>query len=636
VCPNNVAPSSKGIPEWQSQLFPDGACQSFDPPINSPWVNLVSSIDFFTHNGDGHVTVRRFSLGSDANLLIRGRQAVEVSTYIRFVDSSLPDGIHPDPVGDLSGAPQAAIGFAQDVDGMRVRMKIPSNLRADPAEEGDSVKIRCLRTAYFVHTVTTDKILGAFANHFLLEWLAQIYLSALTATALELKASLADAQARLSHASVSSQLAQVLEVIFQTLPVDENANDDDPPRNSEGPNELDQESQNPAAPRVQQKVHRRLLELCSNTTVTARLAEIAPFLWGPPDAGWFSWVTTKFHSTLGIAILEACQRLCPQFDSEALLLDIDPGPRPSGYDEAPVHELEIWLTENTPGGAGVLEEVLRRFAEDPRRFFRLVEAALSPSEFEVVDSELTRLLDSIQTDDELQTAVGSFRQATGNNQINATMTTLRHLLKTRGYRVSHSVMTAINSRVLRPGSDVSTDRLLRQLVYEWRTSEATLGVEVDARVFAYVASREPRFDDVLVHLHPQVRDDPQWRFQVIYSLLWPRGNVIKKLSLSARNPFTSLPPADRELVTDCLQASKIVLSVLDDDWRERLSPLMEEYGVVHLAAPSESRHLLKRALLLAFSEPLKMGFLHVFPTVERFEWQNGLLEAVITCREALQ
>jgi hypothetical protein len=636
VPPNSVSASSKGMLEWRSQLFPEGVCQSFDPPINSAWTNLISSVDFFTHNGDGQVTVRRFALGSHANVLIRGRQVLEISTFVRFVDSGSENGTESKPANDSSGASGATIGFTQDVDGMRVRMKVPPNIRVDPAKEPASEKIRCLRTAYFVHSVTTDSVLNSYANHFLLGWLAQIYLSALTATALESKGSLVDAHGRLSAGSAAYQLAQVLEIIFQTLSVEETPSNGDGADVSGDIAGLDDQDEDSVKRKLPQKMHRRLLDLCSTSEVIDRLGEIAPVLWEASESGWLPWATAKFHSTLGVGILEACQRLCPQFDPESLLLDLEPGPRPPGYNEPPFDEREIWLTESTPGGAGVLEEILRRFAEDPRRFFRLVDAALSPSEFEVVDSELSRLLDSTQTDEELQHALASCRQATGNNETNAAMISLRRLLKGRGYRMSHSVMTAINSRILRPGSDISTDQLLHQLSAEWRASEVSLGVEVDARVFAYVASRESRFEDVLVHLHPEVRDDPQWRFQVIYSLLWPRGNVVRRLSLSAHNPFASLPPSDRELITDCLRASKAVLSVADDDWRDRLSPLMEEYGAVHLAAPSGSRHLLKQALLQILSEPLRIGYLHVYPTVERIEWLNNVLEAVLTSREAIQ
>jgi superfamily II DNA or RNA helicase len=634
VSPSNISPSSKGTPDWHSQLFPQGVSQSFDPPVNSPWASFIRSVDFFTHNGDGHVTARRFSLGSRANLLIRGRQVLEVSTHVRFVDSELPAGSSVNTPEITANASQAAIGFTQDVDGMRVRISIPSDLHVDPDREASTEKLRCLRTAYFIHRVTTDTVIGAFANHFLSEWLAQVYLSALTAKALETKRSLADAQQLLSTASIAAEMARVLDVIFQTLTVEiENA---DGSQNPEGGADDEGSRNDPPTRRLQQKMHRRLLDLCSNSSVTGRLSELAPTLWGPPDLGWLPWATEKFHSTVGAAILDACQRLCPQFDSDSLVLDIDPGPRPPGFDDPPRGELEIWITENTPGGAGVLEEVLRRLAEDPRRFFHLAEAALSPSEYETVDTELTRLLGSIQTDEELQNAVGLFRQASGNNQISAAMVSLRRLLRVRGFRVSHSVMTAISARILRPGSDSSTDQLLHRLISEWRASEVNLGIEVDARVFAFVASRESRFDDVLLHLHPEIRDDPQWRFQVIYSLLWPRGNVVRRLSLSARNPFAVLPPADRELVTDCLHTSRIALSVLQDDWHERLSTAMEEYGVVQLTAPANLRHLLKRAILLALREPLRMGFLHVYPTVDRIEWRDGLLEVALTCREALQ
>lgn len=49
-------------------------------------------------------------------------------------------------------------------------------------------------------------------------------------------------------------------------------------------------------------------------------------------------------------------------------------------------------------------------------------------------------------------------------------------------------MTAINARILRPGSTPETDKLLLDLIRLWHQEEARLGIEIDARVFAHVAS----------------------------------------------------------------------------------------------------------------------------------------------------
>ena len=58
----------------------------------------------------------------------------------------------------------------------------------------------------------------------------------------------------------------------------------------------------------------------------------------------------------------------------------------------------MWITEATIGGGGVVEEVLRAFVSDPRRFFRIAESALAATDFDPVDRELTRLLELTATD----------------------------------------------------------------------------------------------------------------------------------------------------------------------------------------------------------------------------------------------
>ena len=131
----------------------------------------------------------------------------------------------------------------------------------------------------------------------------------------------------------------------------------------------------------------------------------AAALWSNPDQGWNDWLKRRFLSTLGTAFLEACHRLIPDVATGDLVLDIDTMSSPQ--DEA--HE--FWITETTLGGAGVVEQLVNRYADDRVRFFRLVEAALNPSDFELVDRELVRILDLLNRDSDLRADVQRLRSA---------------------------------------------------------------------------------------------------------------------------------------------------------------------------------------------------------------------------------
>ena len=155
---------------------------------------------------------------------------------------------------------------------------------------------------------------------------------------------------------------------------------------------------------------------------------------------------------------------------------------------------------------------------------------------------------------------------------------LRKVLSFQGILVTHPVMTAINARVLRPGSNQETDKLLLDLIRLWHEEEERLGIEIDARVFAYVVSNDDQLDRALSHLG-LVQPNPYWRFQAIYGLLWSRGNILRSRSvhvaesraLCSYNPFAVLPDADRELLLDVLQKDEYTVWLDDPDWREQVA-----------------------------------------------------------------
>ena len=193
-----------------------------------------------------------------------------------------------------------------------------------------------------------------------------------------------------------------------------------------------------------------------------------------------------------------------------------------------------------------------------------------------MDSELTRLLELTETSAEVAQAMADVRLATGYGELKQASDRLRKVLFSQGILVTHPVMTAINARVLRPGSNQETDKLL-DLIRLWHEEEERLGIEIDARVFAYVVSNDDQLDRALLHLG-LVQPNPYWRFQAIYGLLWSRGNILRSRSvrvaewraLSSYNPFAVLPDADRELLLDVLQVNEHQVWLDDADWREQV------------------------------------------------------------------
>jgi hypothetical protein len=264
----------------------------------------------------------------------------------------------------------------------------------------------------------------------------------------------------------------------------------------------------------------------------------------------------------------------------------------------------------------------------------LADGALSISDFELVDRELTRLLSEREKDAELSRAVGAVRTAEGNAALQEAVFKLRNFLSARGLTVNHLVMSALSARILRPGSSPATDRLLHALIRDWKAEETRLGVEIDARVFAFLASQEPEYEAGLSAVGAVPHHDPLWRYQAIYGLLWPRGYVARAQSLSYYNPFAEPPPADRELLLDILQDFETRVR-LEDGWPERVQKALAERGTVDLKASLSDRHKLKQALLDLGAKTVEAGFLHLHPHLAGVELESGSITLALDLREVL-
>lgn len=615
--PSQVQDTSNAFLIWQTQIVPRNEGVSVDVPSPSRWESLIRGVRFFTHNLHSPLEVRRFSMGSDATVkLLNG---TEIETHVEFVDS-IPTVDESEP-----RKPQpVAIGFAADIDGVVFRFSMPDGFGTDGA---DPALIRGLRSSLFRDRVIADPAFDGIANTFCRQWLAEVYVAAIVDHSLSSAKSLENTW----QARAESDFEDVLQIVFQSIPV-----------SADGGRADDDDGEDEPLDEVHQKLFNDLTSLLHNESVVDVLRHHAPTLWKNPDETWAEWLSSKFRTTLGAAILDAVQQICPDLDAGDLTLDIDPGPRPTNSATVNDGLSEIWLTERTVGGGGIIENFLARYGEDPRRFFDLVEAALNPSDFEIADDQLTLFLDWVvdHSDSTVGDAVGLVRQAM-NGRHNVFASAFQDLIRTlsgRGLFVCHSVVAAIATRILKPGSSQQTDQMLHQLVHDWRAREEQLGIEIDSRVFASQRARDGSVDASLGELEGDAleTDRRQWRFNALMSALWPRGSVIRSRRLSVYNPFARLPTTEHDLVRNCLPSDVQMIDVSAPDWRDQADALLVRDSAVELRATASDTRTLRSAILSMIAEPLDSGFMLLHPRVRGMQRSTGFVSVILELTEAVQ
>ena len=614
-----VLDTSNSFLRWRTQIIPEMDGLIGDLPTPSRWNQIIENICFYTHNQHCPLEVRRFAMESDATLALINGQSFE--STVHFVDGT-PD----QHSGDPTDSTPVAIGFSIDVDGVCVRIRMPENLFVD-ADTTNPQKLRALRTSLYRDRVLADPTLDGIANSFRRQWLAEVYMSAIVYASLVNQQTLTEAWVAAQGNQLPLDFIRVLEVIFQSIPVTTGNNDHDTDL------QLDE---------LHQKLFHDLSDLLHDQAVIDALHRHAPVLWQPPDDTWTRWLQTKFKTTLGAALLDAVQQLCPDLDATDLTLDIDSGPRSNHAEATTDGADEIWLTERTGGGGGIIENVLLRYAHDPRRFFDLVEAALRPSDFEIVDDQLTQFLAWAVDDNDsaLREKIAVLRQAHGVSHLAyaEALDEILQYLSQRGLFVCHSVVAAIGTRVFKPGSTSNTDRMLHDLITVWRMREQELGIDIDARVFAYLHSRLATLDDALEAISGDALevDRRQWRFRALLGVLWPRGYAIRGQRLAVYNPFAALPQTEYALVRDCLEGGPAIVDVTRDEWRDEVTKFLIRDSAVVLRIDAGEVGKLRATLISIASQPIDTGFLLLHPRVRGVERGVGVIDVTIELPEGAQ
>lgn len=606
--PVNVDPKSQGEFCWASRLIASEDPISFELSRSTPWRRIAERVDFFLHSRRATVTVQRYTERGVAHIR-RVRRDDESTVNVRLVDSS---------------GRRAAVGFEQDVDGLRLRLSLPTPTEMlSKAEATTGEHLATWRSAYFRHLVRVDQSLAPLANKFQLDWIYQIYLASLLLEADSGGVGLRVAAQRLRAFGVAERCREVMAQLFQfDIGADDSFAEDE------------QDESDAAGSPPEQRLVQALSPLFENEAVVDRLEQLSKVLWSELDAeGFGSWLRERLADTVGEALLVACQQLVPAHSSpDALFLDVVA----EKASTSPMAEFELWVTETVLGGAGVLEAIAKAYATDPAAFARALDAAVAASDLEVLAGDLDAALELIVSDKDVAGAADLVRNREDQAEREAAREALYVALGNRGIGIDHSFSVALQQRLLRRGASNETDILLRDLRSYWTSLGSRLGVSIDLRTFAYLAAVGSRYGlqlretvKTIAGHEPSVPEV----VGVLSGILWPQPGEVRGRSLESYSPFRAAGRADPAIARLVLDGSETTISLDDARWEKTLLESLGLSAVAWLKVPRSRVTDLQIALLGLLATPIDFGYLQFFPSVDRLLRDENEVAVRLVLRE---
>ncbi|WP_419912726.1 protein DpdJ [Candidatus Poriferisodalis sp.] len=592
----NTPDTAYGRWHWKVAFQAHGTPAVLDMPEGNQWAQHVTRVEAHTHRGRSPLTVWRYGCTFE----VERRDATQVAPTEHSVTVDGSD---------------AAVGFAMDVDAVRVRLRLPSEM----PHGGDLGLDRALRTAYFEHLVCTDPaIIAGAPSVFLRKWLVQLAVSAVVTAS----AGGGPAELRLPQAQqLRSSMAEAARSVFGAVYAPEYSDSDDESAAGWTENGTDSVDN---APRLVADVESAL----DDAELLARLCQHLAALARPVPATALTWVQGRFASTVAAGLIEAMQATCPDLDVEDLRPDLD---LESGRADEPI--AEITISEDQPGGTGVIEAVVDRINEDPRSFWAVVSSILGPSEGERVDSNLRLFLEERRRGG-FREEIGSVRSADGLRSVTEAWARLRSALFAHGIDVDQSTLGALATRLLRPGSDEAVERLCTDLLERWDRLESDLGIEIELRVFAFLAAQQRNVRVALAAIVTGGSDGDDWAVGQLVGLLWPRGGRLRSASLAAYSPYAELPSTERLLVEHLVVVPPPAVDFDEESWRDRLDGHLRKLGaaVVHCADDQGASQTIGQLM----AAPTVVGVLEFYPRVVGVERSAAGVRLMVDLREAQQ
>lgn len=603
IADSRVRPTSNAVLVWRFEVLPpeDGVAAVVDTDFR--FGGVFRAGEFFLHQFRAPVTVRRFSLEAKARIVVQSpkspQQVVRRSVTTRFVDD----------------AGLAAVGFEHEVDAFRLQIQLPPALELVKAA-AEAPSCPSWRVAYFRHLVVDEAAFPEDVNHIQRDWFFRVYFSALVFLCAEENLDVAAAVRRFGEEKPRDRFIRAVDALFLI--------------DSEELSALDVE-EGPGSEKYRQGRDDFLDRMLSPEVWRALQGCVEE--WVNPDPSRLgTWLSARLAESLAEASLQAFQRLAPlHVVPDSLLVDFMPA------DTTGQEAWEVWITEATTGGVGALEQIARQVVENPRDFFAALDAALAPTDYELVSVGLLRFLELVETVPEVAAAVTEVRTQVDHESHERAFTALRTLLARHGLAVNDTMAVSLHQRVLRPGTGPESDRLLLDLYRYWMALEERLGIAVDLRTFAFLAVHLPLFRERIRRLFAEItgEDLPLSKCAAaLTGLLWAKPNEYRDHVLSSYNPFRRTGWTDPALIRELLMADRVETVVYGETgWREQVDQVLSKDAVVKIRASRTQETEFQRALIRLLAEPVMFQDLEFYPNLTRLERDAEGTEATLAIKE---
>lgn len=579
--PGNMLSTSYSELLWRSQFSPSYvredseqlAGSAIDLPPRSLWRRFLRTIRVFTHNNGESVEVTRAAVGVRVQARFRGGESHVRTLYFEH-----------------EGTP-AAIGFTMASDALQFVFE-PLDTAALRALDVWPRLYQYFGPEFFRTKLHRDIRLQELGlSIFAIDWLWQLELSMITATAVSRQSTLLAAAEEVDARRIDFA-DRTLRAIFQSQRSEEESGED--------PGRL----------------HAELLGYEQDPLVVATLRDAETVLWNDEDPELASWLEESYASTLGSAVFTAITDLIPEIDPEQLVLDVD------------VTGAIAWVTETSAGGVGLVARIADAIAQKPHDLELRIADAIDHCPREQLSHQLRDVTALVGSGTEhIRKTFADIRRHNDLLTLRQSKEQLSDALEAHGVPITRSLVMALNAKFLRPNSDSDSDQLIVDLVDQWQAESTRLGTAIDLRVMAVVGMRLPAIESQVQALLKRIGAGQEatedQMFNLLQSLLWLDCQDSCPDCLERSHVYQQLVRPSRALVQALQEEDYQQVDFGTDGWGDSVSAALTNAFQVRIRCQPSEIFACKAQIAQFLTTPLDIGYQRHFPVVESIRQKQG-------------